>query len=397
MFAAVNCDIIDGIRDDIIEDAALLVNERGNIEKCAARENLSLPPEAQVIDMQEGIIIPGLIDTHIHLCFAPVSDPLGKLTDESEARTSTRALKHAAQTLKGGITTVRDVGGKNYVNIALKKAGSEDFFPLPRILTAGCSLTMTGGHGWPIAEEVDGRTELRQGARKQLKKGADLIKVMATGGILTKGVKPGAPQLSVEEMKAAVEVANKADCRVAAHAQGNKGIKNAVRAGVNSIEHGVYLDTEAVDMMIKNDVYLVPTLSAIHWIVEKGDDHEIPDYAVEKSKNLIEDHIESFEMAHEAGVKITMGTDAGSPFNEHGKNHYELILMVNQGMSAMQAIKSATSRAAELLDIDSRTGTLTGGKAADFVVLEKSPLEDIRNIKTVQKVFIQGEEQNLSW
>ncbi|SDM41382.1 metal-dependent hydrolase family protein [Halarsenatibacter silvermanii] len=394
MRAFKNITLIDGVSDKGINNGVILINEKGVIDSCGSAEKISIPDEAKIINLQGKTILPGLIDAHTHICFKPSPDPLDILTKESDARTAVRSLKNAQKALQAGITTIRDVGGKNNIEITIKKYCQDNELPTPNMVVSGRSLTMTGGHGWPIAREVDGKIGLRRGARQQIKKGADLIKLMATGGVLTEGMKPGAPQLTETEMKAAVKEAKKADIKAAAHAQGNKGIKNAINAGVDSIEHGVFLDTETTEMMVNKNIFLVPTLSAIYWIARKGEEENIPKYAVKKAEKIIEDHIKSFKMAYQKGVKIAMGTDAGSPFNRHGDNAFELILMVKHGMSAMQAIKSATSVGAELLGIASFTGSIESGKRADLLVLDENPLENIENIKSVNKVFLQGTEIN---
>jgi len=339
-------------------------------------------------------MMPGLIDVHVHLCFEPCADPFAVLAQETDARTALKASGHARETLRSGITTVRDMGGKNYVDLDLRNTIRKRELMGPRMLASGKLITMTGGHGWPEGEEVDGPDEARKGARKQLKKGADLVKIMATGGVMTEGVEPGSPQLNGEEIKAAIEEAHKAGKKTATHAQGTAGIKNALRAGIDSVEHGIYLDQEAVDLMKENNVFLVPTLAAPHWISTKGREAGIPEHMVEKSDAIREVHVKNFMMAYRAGVNLAMGTDAGTPFNLHGKNSFELILMVENGMPSMDAIKCATSNAAQLLGISRETGTITPGKWADLVILKGDPLKDIQEVDRVHRVYQHGREIN---
>ena len=389
MKALTGARLIDCVQENVIENAIIIIDD-DTIHSCGAANNINLSDEIDTIDFSGKTIIPGLIDAHTHICFEPAADTLNILVEESDAKTALKAGKHCKQTLEAGFTTIRDVGGKNYIDLDVRNAINNGDIPGPRILSSGKSLTMTGGHGWPIGEEVDGISELKWGARKQIKNGVDLIKLMATGGVLTEGVEPGSPQLTVEEMEAAIKEANKADRKTAAHAQGNTGIKNAIKAGIDSIEHGVFLDQEAIEMMVENDVYLVPTLTAIYWMAEKGVEAGIPDYAVRKSKTILKSHIESFKQALKYGVKIAMGTDAGSPFNYHGENSLELVFMVKYGMTEMDAIKSATIVAAELLGLVGKIGTVETGKKADLVVLDKNPLENIENIKSVHQVYKDG-------
>ncbi len=389
MKAITGVTIIDGIQDEPIKDGIIIVDE-DIIYACGPANKINLSDKMEVIDYGGKTVLPGLIDAHTHICFEPAADTLNILVEESDARTALKAAQYCRQTLEAGFTTIRDVGGKNYIDLEVRDAINNGEMPGPRILASGKNLTMTGGHGWPIAEEVDGIAKMKWGARKQIKNGVDLIKLMATGGVLTKGVEPGSPQLTIAEMEAAIAEANKAGRKTAAHAQGNTGIKNAIKAGVNSIEHGVFLDQEAIDLMIENDVYLVPTLTAIYWMAEKGIEAGIPDYAVRKSKDILNDHIKSFKLALKSGVKIAMGTDAGSPFNYHGENSLELVFMVKYGMSELEAIKSATSVSAELLGLSEKIGSIQADKKADLVILNKNPLDKIENIKSVHQVYKNG-------
>ncbi len=393
--------IIDGKGNEPIEDGVVVINsEKGIIEYCGRKDEKEMPEldqsKARTIDLKGKTIIPGLIDAHIHICFEPSADPFAVLAKESNSETALKAAEYARRTLKAGITTVRDMGGKDYVDLALRDSIRKGQHQGPEILAAGNLLTMTGGHGWPVGEEVDGEDEGRKGARKQLKQGADLVKVMATGGVMTKGVEPGSPQLTEEEIRSAVQEAHKAGKKAAAHAQGNTGIKNSIRAGIDSVEHGVYLDAEGVDMMLKSNTYLVPTIAAPYWISTKGREAGMPENIVQKSDMIREEHVKSFQKAYEAGVKIAMGTDAGTPFNQHGNNSYELVLMVENGMSPMDAIIAGTKNSAELLGILNKVGTIETGKKADLLILEKSPLKDINNINEINKIYKQGKEVKLA-
>ncbi|MCL2548974.1 MAG: amidohydrolase family protein, partial [Symbiobacteriaceae bacterium] len=277
------------------------------------------------------------------------------------------------------------------IDLALQKAQKAGFAGGARIITCGPCLTMTGGHGWMGGTEVDGCDEARKAARVNLKKGVELIKIMATGGVMTPGVEPGSAQLTEEEIRAAVEEAHKAGRKTATHAQGSQGIKNALRAGIDSIEHGFYLDDEILEMMLANGTALVPTLVAPFHIVEGGLAAGIPAYAVEKANRCAEDHLESFRRALAKGIKIGMGTDAGTPLNRHGENALELQKFVDNGMSNLQALLCATKVAAEVCDRAASLGTIEVGKLADLLIVEGDPLTDIsllvskEPIKTVVK------------
>lgn len=351
-------------------DDVYMIVEESRIKKIQKEA----PKDIEIVDYSTATIIPGMIDCHVHLGMNP-----SKMEAERHPASITiETIKNAQKHLRTGVTFVRDVGGEEGVDLVVRDAINRGEVVGCQYHAAGRVITMTGGHGWQFGgRQCDGVDEVRKGAREQLRSGVDLVKVMATGGVLTPGVEPGSPQLTMEEMKAACDEAHKAGCKVATHAQGNTGIKNAIEAGVDSVEHGIFLDDEAIQMMIDRGVYLVPTLAAPYWIVEKGVENGIPEYAVAKSKRIIEDHINSFKKAHKAGVKIAMGTDAGTPFNQHDCSAFELKLMVEHGMTPMEAIVASTSSAADLLNIATNYGTLEAGKFADFVVYESNPSENI--------------------
>ena len=259
------------------------------------------------------------------------------------------------------------------------------------IITAGPLICMSGGHGWRGGREIDGVDEARKAARQVIREGADFVKFSATGGVMTPGVEPGSPQLTFPEMEALCFETNKAGKRSATHAQGSGGILDAVKAGVTSVEHGIFLTDEIIALMIEKGTWLVPTLAAPYNIVKHGLEGGIPEYAVRKANMIIGAHNESFRKAYRAGVKIAMGTDAGTPFNEHGESWFELKLMCENGMSPMEAIVVTTKNAAELLDIDQDYGTLEPGKYADFIVLDGNPLENLEVLSDVKATYRHGE------
>ena len=372
------------------------VLERGSV--VWSREGIayvgdSLPSSFEpktVIDGAGFTVMPGLIDSHVHITMEPDATPWLRMQD-SDALIALRAAENARATLAAGFTTVRDLGAKNYIDLALRDAIRQGLVQGPRMLAAGKSICMTGGHGWMMGLEVDSPSEARKAAREQLKAGVDVVKIMATGGVMTPGVEPGAQQLTREEMAAAILEAVKAGRKTATHAQGRTGIMEAVLAGIHSVEHGFYLDNELCEEMVRRGVYLVPTLVAPHWIVEKGVEAGIPAWAVEKAKASQEAHLASFALAVQNGVKVAMGTDAGTPFNRHGGNALELELLVRSGLSNRQAIDSATVAAADLLGISNITGELTQGKRADLILVQGDPLQDIRLLQnSVVKVWKDG-------
>jgi imidazolonepropionase-like amidohydrolase len=298
-----------------------------------------------------------------------------------------RATVHARRLLEAGITSVRDGGSTAYADIALRQAIDAGLVPGPRVRACGYGLKMTGGHGdsffSPIVEVsqpgmANTPDEARKVARMNLKMGADHIKIIsASGGVMSAGTEPGAPQMTIEEMRAAIDEAHNAGKPAMAHTHGTQAVKNAILAGVDSVEHGSYLDDEAIEMLLHRGVFLVPTLLAPVRIVQHGERGGIPEYAVRKAKQVREEHAKSFARAVRAGVKIAMGTDAGTPYNVHGENLNELSLMVEAGMTPMQAIVASTRMGAQLLQLGDKVGTLEAGKLADVVVLDGNPAERI--------------------
>lgn len=339
-------------------------------------EQLPTEADSQVIDATGCTVLPGLIDCHVHITSSGVADSSG---DQFEPDTllALRGAKNARTLLQSGFTTLRNMGSRNQIDIQVKRAIEMGYVAGPRLITSGMCITMTGGHGWRGGREVDGVDEARKAAREQLRAGIEVLKIMATGGVMTPGVEPGSAQLTTEEMRAAVEEAHKAGRKTATHAQGTTGIKNAISAGLDSIEHGIFLDDEAIEMMLERNVALVPTLVAPHHIVEGGLASGIPAYAVEKANRVFASHKKSFRKALQAGVTIAFGTDCGTPLNTPGSNALEFQLMVEAGMTPLQALTAATSTAAKVCDRDN-IGNLTAGKLADAIIVQGNVFQDVR-------------------
>jgi imidazolonepropionase-like amidohydrolase len=375
----------------VFEKAGVLV-EGERIVRVAAK-GLKAPKSARRIPLSGCTLLPGFIDAHVHLCMDASADPIAASVQEPPAVTALKAASHARATLRAGVTTVRDMGGREGIDLGLKQAIRMGLVPGPRMLASGRLICMTGGHGWQIGCEADGADAVRRAARQQIKAGADIVKLMATGGVLTPGVEPGSEQFTQAELAAGIEEAHKAGKRTATHAMGTRGILNALRAGIDSIEHGVYLDEEAVALMKRRGVPLVPTIAALHHIEARGLAAGIPAFAVEKTARVKPHHLASLRMAHAAGLAVAAGTDAGTPFNRHGENLLEIKLLVDcGGFSPAAAIEAGTRVAAQVLGLERELGTIEEGKLADLVLVAGNPLEEIGRLTDPEaiRLVVQG-------
>ena len=379
-----NIRIIDGCGDSH-ERGALTIRD-GRIAAVATSPHGSVPRGANRIDGRGLTVMPGLIDCHVHLGLGAEADVVRATAEESPGFTLLKAARAARFTLDAGFTTVRDVGHRDHSIFSLKQAIETGMVPGPRILAAGLAICMTGGHARFIGRQADGPDAVVQAVREQLAAGAEVIKFIASGGVLTPGTSPDCAQMSVEELTAGMAEARRAGRRVASHAHGSEGIKNAVRAGTHSIEHATLMDEEAADLMVKHGVFMVPTLSALATTADSGSACGIPVAAVSKAKQMRARHEASFKRAYYSGLPIAMGTDAGTPFNHHGENAQELERMVALGMTPMDAIIATTASAARLLGIDQSVGTIEVGKLADLLVVEGNPLKQIGLLRDRSKI-----------
>jgi imidazolonepropionase-like amidohydrolase len=378
--------IIDGTGTEPVRGRSVVV-ERGVIT--AVVED-ARAPRGNGVDLAGYTLLPGLINCHVHLCFGAEADPVRPLREEPLALTAIKALLRARETARAGVTTVRDLGGREYAEIAARRAIQEGLIDGPRILAAGRPVCMTGGHGHWLGREADGPDDARKAVREQLKAGADVIKIIATGGVLTPGVEPGSPQMTFEEMRAAIEEASRAGRRTAAHAMAATGISEAIDAGITSIEHGVFLTEEIVAHMRRDGTFLVPTLNAPTAIASGGVAAGIPAFMVRKSEEVLPAHVASFQLAHRAGVRIAAGADSGTPLNFHGSLLPELALMVKYGMMPLEAIRSATVTAAECLGLGEVIGRVAPGYAADLIAVAGDPAERIEALADLKLVLVNG-------
>lgn len=348
------------------------------------------PAADVVIDAGGRTVMPGLINSHVHLANDGAADLAAQVRDDSTATAAYRAAANALITLDAGITTVKDCGAADNVVIDLGRAIESGVVDGPRVVAAGRVITMTGGHGYFMGVEADGVDAIRTAVRGQLKQGAAFIKAMATGGVLTSGVKPTQTALLREELTTIVEEAHNAGRRVSTHAIGRDGIENAILAGVDTIEHGFHLDAELFDLAIERGTYLVPTLSAVHGIVSEGESGGIPSWIVDKAKTEADRSTAMFRAAVEAGMNIAAGTDAGTPYNPHDGLVEEMVQMVSIGLTPARTLLSATRDGAINAGLSELTGTLEVGKAADMIVVDGDPVADITALRSILLVAKDG-------
>jgi imidazolonepropionase-like amidohydrolase len=375
--------VFDGTGSDPRQ--ATLVIRDGKIASVAEGE-APADPSATRIDAAGKLVMPGMIDCHVHLCSTAAANyELQRLKDLLPLQ-AMRGLANAQKMLRAGFTTVRDLSAPQFANVAIRQAIDEGLFVGPRVLAAGMSLTVPGGHGdsyyrpdVDVNREgiVNGPDAARRAVREWVKMRVDLIKLLVTGGVMTDGSDVGALQWTEDELRAAIDQAHRLGKRVAGHAHGAAGVIAGVRAGLDTVEHGTILDREAVELMAERGAFLVPTIVAGRNIVVHGTAAGIAPHVVRKGEQVGARHAESVRLAREAGVKIAFGTDCGTPFNRAGENAAELGLLVEFGMSPKEALVAATRVAAEACGLEDRIGTLEQGKEADVVIVDGDPLADV--------------------
>src|SRR5436853_2638892 len=391
-------------RSDNVSQNMLIVVQDDRIQSVAPASSVSIPAGATVIDLSKATVLPGLIDCHTHLgSRADRYDEIYRFKD-TPFQSAFAAVVHARKTLEAGFTTVRDVGSLPFLAVDLRNSINEGLVPGPRIVASGPGISITGGHGdlnnyspqtrvsmfpeernFQIADGVD---QVRHVVRAQVKYGVDVIKILATGGVLSKGDSPGAPQYTLEELKAAAEEAHMAGRKIAAHAHGAQGIKNAILAGIDSIEHASLIDDEGIRLAKEHGTYLDMDIYNDEYLLNEATKVGLPAENLEKEKMVGRLQRENFAKAFKAGVKMAFGTDAG--VYPHGENARQFYFMVKYAMTPAQAIRAATSNAADLIGRATDVGTITPGKYADIIAVDADPLADVRALEHVSFVMKGG-------
>lgn len=378
---------------------SVVLVDGGRVTAAGPRDQVRVPADAQRIDAEGLTLLPGLIDCHVHLGVAGTGLDLGELLGRPPSLSVLQCVDSCARTLAAGFTTVRDAGGTpNGVRMAIERG----YFAGPRLKLAIQVLSQTGGHAdamFPCGAElplvnapdlppsvVDGVEPMRRRVRELIRGGADWIKLCTSGGVLSPGDSPHHATFTPDEIRAAVEEAATQGRPVMAHAQANAGIKNALRAGVETIEHGIWLDSDACEMMLDGARSLVPTLVAPLWVIRHAENGRMPAYAADKCRPVLEDHKASIRMAIEAGVRIGFGTDTG--VGPHGSQGEELLLLNELGMAPLDCVRSATSVAAAVLGMSGAVGTLAPGAFADVVGVPGDPIADLQLLARAENVAL---------
>lgn len=388
--------VIDVRTGNVMNGSSILV-EDGRITAIGSQNSLGLDGSETILDMKGAWLLPGLSDSHVHLTSTSTDNGYQGL-GVSLPRATISGVVNAGKTLRAGFTTVRNVGAGGYADVALRDAIMEGDIPGPRVIPAGVALGITGGHCdtnlLPFeyrdsAEGVaDGPWAVRQKVRQNVKYGAEVIKFCGTGGVLSKGTKIGAQQFTAEEMEAIVDEAHLLGLKVAVHAHGANGIRTAIEAGVDSVEHASLIDAESIELAVDRGTFLSMDIYVSDFILSEGEAVGILPESLEKERQVGQAQRESFERAVDAGARIAFGTDAG--VYDHGLNGRQFAYMVEWGMSPLEAIQAATINNATLFGLSDSIGALEVGKEADIIAVEGNPLEDIRELEDVDFVMVDG-------
>ena len=401
MKRAIKCGkLFDSQNCKVLEDKVVIIQDKTIYDVIDLRE-FAQEPDMEVIDLSDKFVTPGLTDLHVHSGMNGEGIDRMDLLHHTPAELTLYSLKNVQQDLYAGFTTLRDCGSQAFVSVALRDAINKGDFEGPRMFVSGYSLGSTGGHADShyapgvtcTAEEhpiIDGPDSARKAARFNLKNGADFLKFMSTGGVMSKGTTLGAQQLCDDEIAAIIEIANLYGVHTATHAHGTNGIKAAVRAGVTTVEHGMILDEEAIQLMLEHGTYLTPTIIAAERICVKGPEMGLTPWMVEKANQALSHHEWGFRQCLERGVPITFGTDSATPYNYHGKQGYEFELLQRFGMDPHKALVAATMTNAKVLGVDKTQGSVEKGKVADLCAWSCDPMEDVKTMQNCLFVMKEG-------
>ena len=370
----------------------VMMTEGERILWVKSSEEAEEDPEAEYVELEKGYVVPGFIDAHVHL-FCSDGDEIEKNNDgQYTAHLICQGVMHARQLLKSGIVACRDLGAYNGYTLGVRDSINRGEILGPNIIACGHAISTTGGHGYNISYEADGVSEVQKTVRRVIKEGADVVKFMVSGGVNSPGPEPGPCEFTKEEIRVGIETAHAWGRKAAVHTHGNTAIRNCVEAGVDSIEHGVFMTEDIMDMMAERGTYLVPTLCAPYYAVKEGmkQEPDNPDHA--KSKEVLQRHRDMLKKCVEKGVPIAFGTDAGSPFDPFEEASYEMVLMTMAGLTPCQALTAATRGSADLLGIADEYGSLETGKRACFVCLQENPLENIECVAKIKDVYMNGKK-----
>lgn len=390
IIAFVGGTIFDGRKE--INNAVMLIDS-DKIIAVGTSADIEIPKDATLVDVSNKTMIPGLIDCHIHIFMGAHRKyehyMANGITDMEYGCIAVNNMRHL---LKNGVTYVRDLGSQGQMIYALKGLLKEGVVVGPDFKVSGEALSITGGHGYWMSKECDGVDAYTKAVRESILEGCDQIKLMVTGGFDTPGKETAPCEMEYQEIEAAVREAHKKSRKVAVHAHGYTGLKYCIEAGVDSIEHGVYLDEELLIKMREKNIFLVPTLSAPHFAVKNALEQDPTNKGILESAKIIDRHNDAVKLAYKLGIKIAMGSDNGVTGNYFEDALSEIILLSKLGIPNLCLLKMATYHGAELLDIGDTHGSLESGKYADFIILDQNPLENIENIYSDKVVYKNGVE-----
>ena len=384
-----NVNIFNGKDDKIEGDLSILIKD-GKIAAISNEPTVPAGEKVQEINCKGMTVLPGLINLHAHLSL-DAEVPFEEALEESKETTLLKIVKNGRLTLAAGITTVRDLGCREHLDFVYREGVERGIVPGPRMLLSGKVITKTGGHGYFLGREADGEVEIMKAVREQVKAGADVIKVMSTGGVMTEGVEPGLALYTFEEVKAAADEAKRSRKLTASHAQGSEGIKNAVLAGIDTIEHGIYMTEEIVELMLERGTCWVPTLTPGERLTDPQAAELVPTYAMEKANRVKPIHRESFaKFCHREGLKLGIGSDSGVPLVFHSDIVTEMELFTEYGFSNFDVLKLATYGNAEILQMQDKIGSIEVGMEADIVGVDGNPLESLSILRKPKMVMKEG-------